>query len=220
MKRLGITDVLIFSFLGLCAWTAEETVDFTGNWVLDQAKSDPFPRSLRATETNLAGGRGGGFGGGMPGGGGFGGGAPGGGGFGAGAPGGGGFERGTGGPGGPGAEPMPMIIEQHGNEVRIKNGFVVEGFIFDGKQREREYAVPNSDVKLKEKTKANIKKRKLVVEKINYSPPMQGQQMQTLTKRTHSLSEDGKTLTVETSVQNTMMSTIQKQIYKKQEGPQ
>jgi hypothetical protein len=45
-------------------------------------------------------------------------------------------------------------------------------------------------------------------------------QMQTLTKRTYSLSEDGKTLTLETSTENTMMSTIQKQVYQKQETQQ
>ncbi len=203
MKRGVLTVVLVVLCAASCAW-AEDVVNLSGNWILDQAKSDPFPISQTATDNSgvnvrTGGGGGGGFGGGRPGGGGLGSGR-------AGAP----KDRG----------PVPMVIEQHGNEIRIKNGFMVEGLICDGKQRENETQIPNSDVKLKEKTKATWKKNKLVVEKISFSPPVQGQQMQTLTKRTYSLSKDGKTLTLETVTANTMSSRIQKQIYQKQETPQ
>jgi hypothetical protein len=216
MSKLVTTVILMLSCLAFYALAAGETVNFSGSWILNTAKSDPAPRSLRAmNESGVGDVSGGGMrGGGMPGGGmpgGFGGGMPGGG-------MGGGFGR------GPGGGPVPLVIEQNGNEIKIKNGFMAENLTCDGKQYEKETPMPGSDVKLKEKTKAALKKNKLVVEKINFSPPMGGQsgvsQMQTLTKRTYSLSEDGKTLTLETSTENTMMSTIQKQVYQKQETQQ
>jgi len=215
MSKLATTATLMLSCLAFYALAAGEAVNFSGTWVLDAAKSDAAPRSLRAMNDSpvgdvssggMRGGGGRGFGGGMPGG--FGGGMPGGG-MGGGLRGGG---------------PVPLVIEQNGNEVKIQSGFMAESLNCDGKQYEKETPMPNSDVKLKEKTKAALKKNKLVVEKINFSPPMGGQsgvsQMQTLTKRTYSLSEDGKTLTLETSTESTMMSTIQKQVYRKQETQQ
>ena len=59
-----------------------------------------------------------------------------------------------------------------------------------------------------------MKKNKLVVEKINYAPPPQ--QMQTMTKKTYTLLEDGKTMTLETIIENTMSSMIQKQVFIRQ----
>lgn len=215
MRRLVVTAILLLSCLAFYALAADVTVNFSGTWILDQAKSDPFPRSQRAMNESGVGDvtRGGG---GMRGGGGFGGGMPGGGMPGGGMPG--GFGRGRGGPGGGG--PVPLVIEQNGSEIKIKNGFMVESLTCDGKQYEKENPIPNSDIKLKEKTKTALKKNRLVVEKVNFAPPNQGQQMQTQTKRTYSLSEDGKTLTLETTTESLMMSNIQKQVYQKQETPQ
>ena len=62
-----------------------------------------------------------------------------------------------------------MVMEQHGNEVRVKNGFLVEAFLCDGKQHEKENAIPGSDVKLKEKTKAISELNKLMMSELGFA---------------------------------------------------
>ena len=203
MKRLAIAIVLFFFVNALYCWAAEEpTVNFTGNWILDQSKSDPFPGGMMGGPGGMMGG-GGGMMGGPPGG--MMGGPPGG--------------RGGMGGGSRGTGPIPMVMEQHGNEVRVKNGFLIEAFICDGKQHEKENAIPGSDVKTKEKTKATLKKNKLLVESTTIGQPTSNGSMHTLRKRTYTLSEDGNTLTVETKTESIMMSTTQKQVYTKQDQP-
>jgi hypothetical protein len=217
MRKWVAAAILILSCLVLYAWAEEQSVNLAGSWILDQAKSDPFPRSQRAMNDSGVGdvSRGGGGtrggGGGTRGGGGGGGGMSGGSGSGMGS----GSGRGPS-AGGPGGEPVPLIIEQNGNEIKINNGLMAESLTCDGKQREKVTPIPNSSIKIKEQTKAAFKKHKLIVENISFTPTDQGQPMQTLTKRTYSLSEDGKTMTLETSAENMMMSTIQKQIYNRQ----
>jgi hypothetical protein len=213
--------VLCISFI---AQAAEEPAALMGKWGLDQAKSDPFPKSQTAMNTSVGDvGRGGGGMGGMGGGmGGMRGGMP-----------GGGFPGGMGGPGGAGGRgasggpPTPpnvtLTIEQNGTEIKLTTVTEMGGKEFppyvetlncDGKQHENLIPIPNSQDKLKEKNKATFKKNKLVIEKISSSPPPQ--QMQTLTKRNYSVSADGKTLTLETTIENTMSSMLQKQVYNRQ----
>ncbi len=215
MKRPAIIAILTLLCFALHAWAAGETPNFSGTWILDQANSDPFPLSRTAMNdsgigdvSRGGGGRGGGRGGGgeMRGGGG---------GVDSGMAGRGGSGSARSGTGGAG-EPVPLVIEQNGNEVKISSRGMVEILSCDGKQFEKVTPLPNSNIKLKEKTKSSFKKNKLVVEKINYAPTAQGMQLQTLTKRTYSLSEDGKSLTLETTIENTMSSMIQKQIYNRQ----
>jgi hypothetical protein len=211
VKRLAAAVFLTLMCLAFVAQAAEEPAGFAGTWILDKDKSDPFPRSQTAVNTSVGdvstGGRGMGMpGGGMGGGGGFGRG----GGFGGGAGvpgGGGGFGRG--GAGAPGAGgPVPLLIEQNGNEVKLivkmqMNGQempFIETLTCDGKQRENMVPIPNSQDKIKEKIKATLKNNKLIVERITFGPPPQN--MQTLTKRSYSISKDGKTMTLETTTSN------------------
>jgi hypothetical protein len=222
MRKVAAAGFFTLFFLATIAQAAEEpAAGLVGTWILDEAKSDPFPLSQTAINTTGMDVSRGGGGMGMPGGGM---GMPGG-----GMGGGGGFPgAGAGGPGGaagrgPGAGgPVPLVIEQNGNEVKLivkmqVNGRempFIEAFTCDGKQHEDMVPIPNSQDKVKQKTKATLKGNKLVVERVNYSPPPQ--QMQTLTKRTYAISKDGKTMTLETTIANTMMSMIQKQVYSRQ----
>ena len=96
----------------------------------------------------------------------------------------GGGARGRGGPGGPGGPgaftPPPLTIEQNGNEVKLITKMqmqgkemppIVETFVCDGKQHEEmALAFPGSAEKTKQTTKATLKKEKLVVERVNFSP--------------------------------------------------
>jgi hypothetical protein len=139
---------------------------------------------------------------------------------------GGGGARGRSGMGGPGAfTPPPLTIEQNGDEVKLITKMQVNGkemppfietFVCDGKQHEEMVNYLGSPDKTKQTTKATLKKDKFVVERVNFSPPSANGSMQTLTKRTYALSKDGKTMTLETAIQNTMMSNIQKQVYNRQ----
>ncbi len=218
MKRVAAAVFFAVIFLAFIAQAADE-LGLSGTWILDKDKSDPFPRSLMAGNASgvgdvSMGGRGmGGMGGGM-------------GGMGGGMGGMGGGARGRGGMGGPGAfTPPPLTIEQNGNEVKLITKMQVNGkdmppftetFVCDGKQHEEVVATPGSPDKGKQTTKATLKKDKFVVERVNYSPPSANGSMQTLTKRTYTLSKDGKTMTLETTTQSTFMSNIQKQVYNRQ----
>ena len=117
MRKRVAAAILILSCLAFYAWDEEQSVNLAGSWILDQAKSDPFPRSQRAVNDSGVGdvSRGGGGmrggGGGMRGGGG----------------GGGGMDAGMGGgsrsgrsAGELGGGPVPLVIEQNGNEIIIE----------------------------------------------------------------------------------------------------
>jgi hypothetical protein len=218
MKKVVAAVFLAVLFLAFSAQAADELAGLSGTWILDKEKSDAFPRSLTAGNASGVGdvgmgrggmGRGGG-GGGFPGGE---------------FPGGGGA-RGRSGMGGPGAfTPPPLTIEQNGDEVKLITKMQVNGkemppfietFVCDGKQHEEMVNYLGSPDKTKQTTKATLKKDKFVVERVNFSPPSANGSMQTLTKRTYALSKDGKTMTLETAIQNTMMSNIQKQVYNRQ----
>ncbi len=105
---------------------------------------------------------------------------------------GGGGARGRGGPGGPGAfTPPPLTIEQNGNEVKLITKMQVNGkemppfietFVCDGKQHEEMVNYMGSPDKTTQTTKATLKKDKLVVERINFSPTSANGSMQTLTR--------------------------------------
>ena len=221
MKKVVAALFLAVLFLAFSAQAADELAGLSGTWILDKEKSDAFPRSLTAGNVGMVGDVGMGGRGGMGGtGGDMGGGFPGG-----GFPGRGGA-AGRGSMGGPGAfTPPPLTIEQNGNEVKLITKMQVNGkemppfietFVCDGKQHEEMVPIQGSQDKLPQKTKATLKKDKLVVERIDFSPPSANGSMQTLTKRTYTLSKDGKTMTLETAIQNTMMSNIQKQVYNRQ----
>jgi hypothetical protein len=231
VKTIAAVAFFVLLFLAFVAQAAEEPVSFAGTWMLDQAKSDPFPRSQTGNamigdlgggaDGMDAGGTGGMGGGGMGRGGGgrsrTAGGMPGD--TGSGMPEGGSPGRGMGRGQGPSAL-LPFVIEQNGNEVRFitktvnRNGQEmpsIEAFTCDGKQHEDMVQLPGSPDKLKRKTKATLKKNKLVVEQVTDYPGMQ-----VLFKRTYTLSQDGKTMTQETNTANTTMSTIQKRVYNRQ----
>jgi hypothetical protein len=46
MKRVATVAVFMLPFLAFVAQAAEEPISFAGTWMLDQAKSEAFPRSV------------------------------------------------------------------------------------------------------------------------------------------------------------------------------
>jgi len=171
MKQLaaivGLT--IICSFLN--TWAVEEQVSFSGTWIQDTKKSDAFPRPIidmgapPVRDVSMGGGGGfpgGGMGGGFPGG-------------------------GMGGPGGmPGAkapqtpqEPAPMVIQQSETEMNISSAMrgmdgkeipIIENYKLDGKELVAMIPIPNSADKLKQTTKATLKKNKFKVRMATSSP--------------------------------------------------
>ena len=220
MSRITIAVVVALSFIGLCAWAADQEENFSGTWVLDKEKSDLFPKPLMGDYSGVAvsEGRGtagmggpaasGRAGGGMPGG--FGGGMP------------GGFGGGM--PKGPAPEPPPLVIEQSGAEVKLIVSMNMGGKIVpytevincDGKEIEAMVPAPGGADKLKQVTKATIKKNKLQVEKITHYPDYQGK-----VKRVYSLSKEGKILTMKMEdTSNPKMMMVQTQVYNRKEAAQ
>ena len=211
MKRLAAIVGLIILCSCLNMWAAEEQVGFSGTWILDSKKSDAFPRPVMdmaappVGDVSMGGGfPGGGFGGGFPGG-------------------------GMGGPGGgmPGAkapqpppEPAPMIIQQNESEMQISSTMrgmngkempILESYKLDGKELVAMIPVPNSSDKLKQTTKATLKKNKFKVRMATSSPKGTNE-----TVKEYTLSKDSKTLTLEISTSMGMFRTIQKLVYNKQ----
>lgn len=211
---LACLVVLSFAFSG---YAANASVDFSGEWLLDDQKSDPMPIPIRDLGAPGPGGGGGmmGGGGGMMGGGG-------------GMMGGGGGFPGGGFPGGgfPGAKPpadnkpVPMVIRQSGTDIQITttvNGQpIIETYSYNGKEVvESVPPAPNSQDPGKKKTKATLKKNSLSIQQnTQYSQTENG------FKKDYSLSSDGKTLTVKIKTTNRfgMMvnQTQQKLVYNKQ----
>lgn len=182
--------------LCMCAvlWAADDepAVNFTGTWILDAEKSDPFPRPL--TEVGFGGG---GFpGGGFPGG---------------------GAKRG---PTPPPAQAPPLVIEHNGTQVKVTRTVfsagkavpVTEIFPCDGKKYEEMVPVTNSDEKVRQEFKATLKKNKLEVQKTTHYSKYTSK-----AKSTYILSKDGQSLTLKTenNPQGTMIM-LQNQIYNRQ----
>lgn len=221
MKRLATTAGITIICLYTSLWAAEESVSFSGTWILDSKKSDAFPRPIMDMGGPPIGdvSRGsGGFGGGMPGGGmppgGFGGGT------------GGGFGGGMGGPSAkspqPPPPPAPMTIEQTESEMRITTSWkgmdgkempIVETYKLDGKDLVEMLPIPNSENKIKKTTKAKMKKNKFDLSIETSAPPPQGMSS---TRKEYELSKDGKTLTMEITMNMGMYRTVQKQVYNRQ----
>jgi len=220
MNRPIIAVIVVSLCLGICAWAADQEGNFAGTWVLDKEKSDLFPKPLMGDYSGVAvsegrgtagmggpaatGRAGGGFGGGP---GGFGGGP-------------GGF-GGMPGRGGAAPEPAPLVIEQSGDDVKLTISMNMAGKMIpytevikcDGKESEAMVQVPGSTNKLKQVTKATIKKNKLQVEKITHYPDYQGK-----VKRVYSLSKEGKTLTMKMEdTSNPKMMMVQTQVYDRKE---
>jgi hypothetical protein len=225
MKRISAVVAFAFSCLCLNAWAADEPVSFSGTWVLDSAKSDPFPQPLLNLGTPVnaespGGMRGGAPGGAMPGGG-MRGGIPGGG-MPGGFPGGG---RGTGREGG-GAptfqNPAILTIQQAGDEIQIssttKNSdgkeipLLMERHKLDGQEAVEMLTVPNSANQVKRTIKATLKKKRFQIVLKTFYP-----QGTSEIKREYSLSNDGKILRLDISTSRVTFQTLQKLIYDKQE---
>ena len=215
MSRPAIAVVVALLFLGVFAGAADQEGNFAGTWVLDKEKSDLFPKPLMGDYSGVAvsegrgtagmggpaatGRAGGGFGGGPPGG--FGGGMP---------------------KMGPPPEPAPLVIEQGGDEVKLTISMNMGGKMVpytetikcDGKESETMVQAPGSTNKLKQITKATIKKNKLQVEKITHYPNYQGK-----VKRVYSLSKEDKVLTMKMEdTSNPKMMMVQTQVYNRQEA--
>lgn len=223
-----LSAVICFSVLCLTfyASAADDSVNFSGTWILDSKESDPFPRPVMSLGAEP--GRGGG---GMPGGPGGGMGGPGGGGF--GGPGSGG--RGPGGQPSQPSEPPPLVIKQTESEIEIasttkgmggKDFPINEKFKLDGKDMEDMVPVMGSQNPVKRITQVSLKKNKLQVKQKTKNPAGDNE-----TKKEYSLSKDGKQLTLFTKTTTvipapvmpnvgpmaaTVMQTEQKQIYNKQ----
>jgi hypothetical protein len=219
MRRVAAAAVLILLGLALGAWAADQPSGFAGTWIYDAEKSEPL-HMVKAM--GGMGGMGGGMGGGMPGGG-MGGGMPGGGmgggggrGMGGGFPGGG---RGMGGQraGGPAPQnprTVPMTIEQNGSELKItRTSFgkpsvqIING---DGTEREEMIQEPNRSEKVKETTKATLKKSKMVVQKVTHYP-----QYKVKYKGEFEVSDDGNMLTIKTVNSNPTQQWEEKQVYQR-----
>lgn len=213
MRRLAATAVLIL-LCCMAAWAADLTTPFAGTWVYNAEKSEPLHPVM------AMGGMGGGMGGGMRGGmgGGMGGGMRGG--MGGGPGGGMGSGRGMGGrqAGGPvGENPrtVPMIIEQSGNELKITRMSsgqpIVQIINADGTEREEMIQEPNRSEKVKETTKATLKKNKLVIQKVTHYP-----QYNVKYKGEFEVADDGKTLTIKTVNSNPTQQWEEKQVYQRE----
>jgi hypothetical protein len=229
MKRFLLVICLTALCLGLNAWAADQNADFSGTWVLDTEKSDPFPIPVRdlGAQTGgggmgggMAGGMGGGMGGGMAGGmgGGMGGGMAGG----MGGPPMGGGGRGFGGIA-PKLEGAALVIQQTDSEFRIISGTIINGqknmteetYKLDGKEKVQELQIPDTEDIIKMTTKVELKKNKFKIRSKSQSPRTTND-----VKKELSLSDDGKELTIKTKTTSQtghmVMQTEQKQVYYKQ----
>jgi hypothetical protein len=220
MRRLAAAVVLILLCLALGAWAADQPSGFAGTWVYDSEKSEPLHPVM------AMGGMGGGGGmGGMGGGGGMGGMGGGGGMGGMGGGGGmggmgGGMGRGMGGQraGGPAPQnprTVPMTIELNGHELKMtRTSFgkpsiqVING---DGTEREEMIQEPNRSEKVKETTKATLKKNKLVIQKVTHYS-----QYKVKYKGEFEVSDDGNTLTIKTVNSNPTQQWEEKQVYRRE----
>ena len=214
MRNLAMVGLIaIFPILGASA--ADQPVSFSGTWMLNDKKSDPFPHPVvfAGSSLDMSGGdigadrssRGGtpsgmDMGGGMPTGG-----------------------RGMQMPGGMGAQaPVktpPLVIQQSETEMEISritnaNGKeipIIDKYKTDGSENVSMVPVPNSPNPVKVVTRATLNKNKFVV--IMASSTSQGKNE---VKREYSLSKDGKTLTLNTTNTGPKGQLVQKQVYQKQ----
>jgi hypothetical protein len=213
MKSLAMVGLLaIFPILGASA--ADQPVSFSGAWMLDDKKSDPFhhPVIVAGSGLDMSGGDIGGdrssmggtpssrdMGGGMPGG------------------------RGMQMPGGMGAQaPVknpPLVIQQSETELEISrittaNGKeipVIDKYKIDGSENVSMVQVPSSPNPVKVVTRATLKKNKFVVIMTSSNPQGKNE-----IKLEYSLSKDGKTLTLDTTNTSPKRQLVQKQVYQKQ----
>jgi hypothetical protein len=215
MRNLAMVGLLaIFPILGASA--ADQAVSFSGTWMLNEKKSDPFPHQVifAGSGLDMSGGdisgdrssMGGAgtlssrdMGGGMPGG------------------------RGMQMPGGMGAQApvkiSPLVIQQSETEMEISritnaNGKeipIIDKYKTDGSENVSMVQVPNSPDPVKVVTRATLNKNKFVV--IMASSTSQGKNE---VKREYSLSKDGKTLTLNTTNTGPKGQLVQKQVYQKQ----
>ena len=213
MRRFAMFGLLaLFPILGASA--ADQPASFSGTWILDDKKSEPFPHpvmGLAGTGLDLSGGGSmaaagmGGtpssrdMGGGMPGGGGM------------------GMPGGMAGPAS--VENPPLVIQQSESELEIsrivkangKETPLVDKYKFDGSENVYMVQVPNSPNPVKVSTKATLKKNKFVVIMTSFNPQGKSEQ-----RREYSLSKDGKTLTLNTTNTSMKGQLVQKQVYQKQ----
>jgi hypothetical protein len=221
MKKSIAVICLTVLLLSLCAWSEENPAGFSGSWVIDNTKSDLYPRplmNLGAPGLSSGGPFGGmgGMGGGPPGG--MGGGPPGG--MGGPPSGMGGPPGGTGTGKGPQAPPQvpPMVIQQNGSDLQIASSMNINGkevpmtltYKCDGSEQVSSMPVPSQDP-VKVITKATCKNGKIQIRTQTMYPnnPVE-------MKKSYSLSKDGKVLTVKSETSSVMTQTIQNQIYTRQ----
>jgi hypothetical protein len=225
MKRLTGIAVLILLCLALSLWAAAQASPFSGTWIYDAEKSESLHPVMAMGGMGGMGGMGrgmGGMGGGMGGmGGGMGGMGGGMGGMGGGMGGmGGGMGRGTGGqraggPAGQNPRTVPMTIEQDGNVLRITRMSLgqpsVQVINGDGTEREAMVQEANRSEKVKETTKATLKKNKLVIQKMTHYP-----EYNVKYKGEFEVSDDGNTLTIKTVNSNPTQQWEEKQVYRRE----
>jgi hypothetical protein len=238
MRRL--TAIVGFSALclGLNALAADNSIDFSGKWILNIEKSDPTPRKTvigRAAADGRGGTRadgsisrvGGRFGSGMPSGrvdGGMAGGRAGGG-MAGGRAGDGNVNPGIGMDGGTFdgesliARDVPLVITQTETEIKIlislkingRNVPNVENYRLDGEKHEETVSF-GLNGEGKQITKAKLDKNKLAIEITAYNP--QGAKF--LKNKEFSLSKDGKTMTLKVAVQSPLFLSSEQRVYDKQ----
>jgi hypothetical protein len=231
MKRLTVFISLTVLCISLYAWSEEDPAGFSGTWILDSTKSDPFPRPLMSlgsvgntggwgtsassapaggAAVAMGGGSMGGRGGGMPPGG-MGGGMP------SGGASGGTASAGKG-PQAP-AQNLPMVIKQAESELQIINTMNMNGkevtvpstYKCDGSEQVSTMPAPNSPDPVKVITKTACKKDKIQIRTTTMYP---NNKMEV--KRTFSLSREGKVLTIKSETSSAMMQTVQDQVYNRQ----
>jgi hypothetical protein len=213
MKRFLMVICLTSLCAGLNALAADQNADFSGTWILDTEKSDPFPIPVRDLGAETGGrGMGGGMGGGMAGGmaGGMG-----------------GPPMGDGGRGfggnAPKLEGAALVIQQTDSEFKIISGTIINGqknmteeaYKLDGKEKVQELQIPDTEDIIRMTTKVELKKNKFKIRSKSQSPRTTND-----VKKELSLSDDGRELTIKTKTTNQtghmVMQTEQKQVYYKQ----
>ena len=117
------------------------------------------------------------------------------------------------------ADDVPLVITLTGKQMQIVNALRVndnnvpntETYTLDGKKHKKTIQ-SISGVGLNREIQASLKKNKITIEVVTLDP--QGKKLRTT--RTFSLSEDGRTLTVEVSSQSLGFLSIQKMVYEKE----
>ncbi len=105
-----------------------------------------------------------------------------------------------------------MTIEQNGNELKVTRTSLgkptVQVINADGTEREEMIQEANRSEKVKETTKATLKKNKLVIQKVTHYP-----QYDVKYKGEFEVSDDGNTLTIKTVNSNPTQQWEEKQVY-------